>query len=66
MPKPRKRGKPKLFTLEDAIETKPLDETDFKERFERSQESLMRMRWEDMSLTVRCSQPQRQVCFSVS
>lgn len=50
VPKPRKRGKAKLFTLEDAIATGQREETDTESR-----DSILRMRWEDMSLTVNFS-----------
>jgi len=39
--------------LDDAIDAKPLDDADFRDRFERQHDTYMRMRWEDMSLTVR-------------
>ncbi|XP_052787803.1 protein phosphatase 1 regulatory subunit 12A-like isoform X1 [Mya arenaria] len=50
VPKSRKRGKPRLFTLEDAIATKPLSESDFRERFERS--LGLNLKWEEMSITT--------------
>ncbi|XP_053386913.1 synphilin-1-like isoform X2 [Mercenaria mercenaria] len=53
-PKPRKRGKPQLFTLEDAIATKPITESEFRERYDRRSAMTsgpLNMRWENMSVT---------------
>ncbi|XP_060602722.1 synphilin-1-like isoform X2 [Ruditapes philippinarum] len=53
-PKPRKRGKQQLFTLEDAIATKPITESEFRERYDRRSaltSGPLNMRWENMSVT---------------
>ncbi|KAL4216691.1 hypothetical protein ACF0H5_024414 [Mactra antiquata] len=51
IPKPRKRDNSKLFTLNDAIATKPLSESEFRDRYDRVHMSGATNRWEDMSIT---------------
>lgn len=54
MPRPKRTGQRKLFTLEDAIATKPMSETEFRERYGRHASrtsGLPDMRWENMSIT---------------
>ncbi|KAH3802587.1 hypothetical protein DPMN_156265 [Dreissena polymorpha] len=47
----RKPGKPRLFTLEDAIDATSESEADFRYRYKRPRDQVLSVRWEDMSMT---------------